>query len=85
MGNNMLYAAYGAGQGGRTRDDNTVNPTPPPATITTNVNTPDYKTMNLVGVHTFSKRTLAYLGYVYVDPDGTSDVTHYTLGVKHTF
>ena len=26
-----------------------------------------------------------YLGYVYVDPDGTSDVTHYTLGVKHTF
>jgi predicted porin len=88
MGNNLIYAAYGEGQGGRTNVTSTsANPTPPPATITTTnkVNFPDYKSMELVGVHNFSKRTLAYTGIVYVDPDKTSDVTHYTLGVKHTF
>jgi len=85
MGNNLIYAAYGQGQGGRTTDDTTVNPVPPPATITTKVNTNDYTSMELVGVHNFSKRTLTYAGIVYVDPDKTSDVTHYTLGVKHTF
>jgi hypothetical protein len=41
--------------------------------------------MEIVGVHNFSKRTLAYTGFVYVNPDDASNVNHYTLGVKHTF
>jgi predicted porin len=81
MGNNTLYAAYGQGSDGSTRDDTIAVP---PA-VNNKVDTPEYKSWEVVGMHTFSKRTLAYLGYVYVDPDGTSDVTHYTLGVKHTF
>jgi len=81
MGNNLIYAAYGQGQGGRTTDDTIA--VPPAANQ--KVNTNDYTSMELVGVHNFSKRTLTYAGIVYVDPDKTSDVTHYTLGVKHTF
>jgi predicted porin len=81
MGNNMLYAAYGQGSDGSTRDDTIA--VPPAAN--NKVDIPEYKSWEVVGTHSFSKRTLAYLGYVYVDPDGTSDITHYTLGVKHTF
>jgi predicted porin len=81
MGNNTLYAGYGQGDKGKTRDKTIAVP---PA-VNDKVDSPKYKSWELVGVHTFSKRTLAYLGYVYVDPDGTSDVTHYTLGMKHTF
>jgi predicted porin len=81
MGNNVLYAAYGQGDQGKTRDKTIA--VPPAAND--KVDTPKYKSMELVGIHNFSKRTLAYAGYVYVDPDHTSDITHYALGVKHTF
>jgi len=77
MGNNTIYGAYGHGSDGRTRDDS--------VTPAVKVDTPEYDSWEVVGIHSFSKRTLAYLGYVYVDPDGTSDVTHYALGMKHTF
>ena len=95
MGNNMIYAAYGQGSDSSTRvessstvltaDPVTGNVTSSRVTTTAKESIPEYKSWEVVGTHTFSKRTLAYLGYVYVDPDGTSDVTHYTLGVKHTF
>jgi predicted porin len=69
MGNNLLYAGYGQGDNAKSKG----------------ISYSDYKAWEIVGVHNFSKRTLAYTGIVYVDPDKTSDVTHYTLGVKHTF
>jgi predicted porin len=81
MGNNLIYGGYGRGSDGSTRDDTIA--VPPAASQ--KVQTPEYNSWEVVGIHNFSKRTLAYLGYVYVDPDGTSDVTHYTLGMKHTF
>jgi predicted porin len=81
MGNNMIYGAYGMGSDGTTTDNTVLVP---PA-LNQEVDTPEYTVWEIVGVHNLSKRTLAYLGYVYVDPDGTSDVTHYTLGMKHTF
>ena len=84
MGNNMIYGGYGQGDKAKTTDRVT-NPTPPPNTIDVQTVSDKYKAWEVVGVHNFSKRTLAYLGYVFVDPDSTSDITHYTLGVKHTF
>jgi predicted porin len=84
MGNNLIYAAYGQGDKAKA-SVTSANPAPPPATVTNQVTADKYKSMEVVGIHNFSKRTLAYLGYVYVDPDKTSDVTHYALGVKHTF
>jgi predicted porin len=88
MGNNLIYAAYGQGDKAKANVKSTVvNPTPPPATVTINpkVTADKYKSMEIVGVHNFSKRTLAYTGFVYVNPDDSSNVNHYTLGVKHTF
>jgi predicted porin len=47
----------------------------------------DHATYEIVGVHKFSKRTLAYAGFVKVDFDQkkVNDIDHYTLGVKHKF
>jgi predicted porin len=87
MGNNMLYAAYGQGDNARTTDNTADNPTPPPDTITVNVSEPKYKAWEIVGIHHFSKRTMAYLAYVGVDPD-SSDVdslAQYALGFQHRF
>jgi predicted porin len=99
MGNNMLYAAYGQGDNakttGKTSSTSLACTNDPVTNIVTcsnvttsstgNVSTDQYDSMELVGVHNFSKRTLAYLGFVYIDPDNSSNITHYTLGVKHTF
>ena len=81
MGNNMIYAAYGQGSDGSTRDDTIA--VPPAAN--NKVDTAKYKSWEIVGIHNFSKRTLAYMGFVYVNPDDSSNINHYTLGVKHTF
>jgi predicted porin len=76
MGNNTLYAGYGSQtDSAETRDLGGDK-----------VTATKYKSWELVGIHTFSKRTLAYAGYVGVDPDSDYDtVAHYTLGMKHTF
>jgi predicted porin len=84
MGNNMLYAGYGQEDNASTTDD-----TLPP--LTNAVNEPKFKSWELVGVHNFSKRTLAYLGYIGSKPDGdfngnrVDDLALYTVGMKHTF
>jgi predicted porin len=83
MGNNLLYAGYGQDDQAKTTD-NTI--AVPPA-ASQNVSVTQFKSWEVVGVHNFSKRTLAYLGYVGSAVD-TSDVNNlgvYTLGMKHTF
>jgi predicted porin len=83
MGNNTLYAAYGQGNNAKTTD-NTI--AVPPA-ANQQVSEYQYKSWELVGIHHFSKRTMAYLGYVGVDPD-SSDVdtlAQYALGFQHRF
>ena len=87
MGNNMLYAGYGQGDNAKTTD-NSIN-VPPAASQ--NVERDAYKSWEVVGVHNFSKRTLAYLGYVGQSVDGKVNgndidaLNLFTLGVKHTF
>ncbi len=46
-----------------------------------------YDSYEIVGVHSLSKNTLAYAGYVKESPDaaGASDTDLYTVGMKHTF
>ena len=83
MGNNTLYAAYGQGDNAKTTD-NTI--AVPPA-ANQKVSEYQYKSWELVGIHRFSKRTMAYLGYVGMDPD-SSDVdtlAQYALGFQHRF
>ena len=95
MGNNMLYAGYGQGDNAKTSNTGQGNTNATPVSVS------DYKAWEIVGIHNFSKRTLAYLGYVGNDgittngvnwggTTGTSknsfdDVAHYTVGMKHTF
>jgi predicted porin len=47
----------------------------------------DHASWEIVGVHKFSKRTLAYAGFVKVDFDQkkVNDIDHYTIGMKHKF
>lgn len=81
FGNNMLYAAYG--QGGDKKG----------AIVTDSTNTllegevvsSEYDSWEIVGVHSMSKRTKAYLGYVSQDFDKGDKSTAFTLGMKHTF
>jgi len=46
-----------------------------------------YNSWEIVGVHGLSKNTLAYGGYVSVNPDaaGANDTSLWTVGMKHTF
>jgi len=46
-----------------------------------------YKSYEIVGTHSLSKRTKAYLGYVEINPDasGIKNVDNWSLGMKHTF
>ena len=45
----------------------------------------EYDSWEIVGVHSLSKRTKAYLGYVSQDFDDGDKATAWTLGMKHTF
>jgi predicted porin len=78
MGNNMLYAGYGAQTDSAKTTDTSTG---------LKETAGKYKSWELVGAHNFSKRTMAYLGYVGVNPDNSDydNVNHYTVGVKHTF
>ncbi len=72
FGNNMLYAAYGQG------DETSGNGV--------DFNN-SYDSWEIVGVHSLSKRTSAYLGYANIAPDANSelDADVVTLGMKHKF
>jgi len=73
FGNNLLYAAYG--QGDKTTGNSGVN-----------FNN-SYDSFEIVGVHSLSKRTSAYLGYANISPDANSDrdADIVSLGMKHLF
>jgi len=81
FGNNLIYAAYG--QGG---DKGVVTDSQDPLLIGETADT-SYKSWEIVGVHSMSKRTKLYTGYVQQDFDkGDGDkVSAFTLGMKHTF
>jgi predicted porin len=83
MGNNMLYVAYGQGDNAKTTD-NTI--AVPPA-ANQKVSEYQYKAWEIVGKHSFSKRTFAYLGYAGIDPDSSNidTLAQYTLGFQHKF
>ena len=72
FGNNMIYAAYGQG------DETSGNGV--------DYNN-SYDSWEIVGVHSLSKRTSAYLGYANIAPDANSelDADVVTLGMKHKF
>jgi predicted porin len=84
MGSNMLYAGYGEDLRART-NDSTIDPVTglPIGKVVAN----DFQSWELVGVHNFSKRTLAYLGYVGSNPNQNNVDTFnlFTVGMKHTF
>jgi predicted porin len=69
FGNNTLVAAYGQNDG--TSGGNGLN------------NESDQ--FEIVGVHSLSKRTLVYGGYVNISPDKGSDADIVTVGMKHKF
>ena len=44
-----------------------------------------YKSYEIVGTYSLSKRTKAYLGWVEINPDEADKVNNWSLGMKHTF
>ena len=86
FGNNLIYAAYGQGsnaKGARYTTGATVDPV---TGLGEKVNT-KYDSWEVVGVHSMSKRTKLYLGYVVQNyKKGNLDkISDFTLGMKHTF
>jgi predicted porin len=80
FGNNLIYAAYG-----QTQDaDNGTLIYDDPALGTESVGTKS-KNWEIVGVHSLSKRTKVYAGYVQRDFSDFDKVSDWTLGMKHTF
>ena len=77
MGNNTIYAAYANGENA----DNTTNPN-----FGNSVDT-SYEAYEVVGIHSLSKQTLAYLGYGFQDFDGSNspDPEAWVMGMKHKF
>ena len=77
FGNNLIYAAYGQQADGS-------------ASFETGdfegegVNTKN-DSWSIVGVHSMSKRTKLYAGYVQTDYDKLDKITDFSLGIKHTF
>ncbi len=76
-GNNTLYAGYGQGNNASTTNADTG----------VREQTAQYKSWEIVGIHSFSKRTLGYVGYVgsNVDVSNVDNLGVYTMGMKHTF
>ena len=44
-----------------------------------------YDSWNIIGTHSLSKRTKAYLGFVEQNYDDLGKVNEWSLGMKHTF
>ena len=81
MGNNLIYAAYG-------HQDKASGATYSWDADTTIDNFDnEYSSWEIVGIHSLSKQTLVYAGYISVNPDasGVDDSTAYALGMKHKF
>jgi len=76
FGNNMLVAAYG-------QQDSTSGGAADAITGRDLNNERDV--WEIVGVHSFSKRTSVYGGYATISPDTGSNIDHVTLGMKHKF
>jgi len=76
-GNNMLVAAYGQKDktSGADRDD----------FVDGNRLNDELDVWEIVGVHSFSKRTSVYGGYAAIAPDTGSNIDKITLGMKHKF
>ncbi len=74
MGNNTVYGAYAQGD-----DADNAGPV--------NLFDSGYDAWEVVGVHSMSKQTLVYLGYVTYEPDhkGADDSDGWALGMKHKF
>jgi len=83
FGNNLIYAAYGQGGDSNGADGTYTDANDVEQTVT-GINT-EYKSWEIVGVHSLSKRTKAYLGFVQQDFDDLGKVNDWTLGMKHTF
>ena len=79
FGNNLIYAAYG--QGG---DEGVVTESQDTTLIGESVDT-SYDSWEVVGVHSLSKRSKVYAGYVSQDFDKGDKRTAFSLGMKHTF
>jgi len=85
FGNSLIYAAYGQGKDGSgtgasyVDDGDTVVLDDDPDT--------EYDSWEIVGVHSLSKRTKAYFGYMSQDfkTSGAGTVDNWSLGMKHTF
>jgi predicted porin len=79
MGNNTIYGAYGAQDNASSA---TVNGVPGNPKVKTG-----YDAWEIVGIHSMSKQTLVYLGYVQNNPNqgGESDPEAWALGMKHKF
>jgi predicted porin len=76
-GNNMLVAAYGSKDrtSGADRDD----------FVDGERRNDKLDVWEIVGVHSFSKRTSVYGGYAAISPDTGSNLDIVTLGMKHKF
>ena len=84
FGNNLIYAAYG--QGGD-KDGGAVTASQDPDVVIGDGYDTRYDSWEIVGVHSLSKRTKAYLGYGVQDfgrGEGKKD-SAFALGMKHTF
>ncbi|HFD80799.1 MAG TPA: porin [Gammaproteobacteria bacterium] len=75
IGNNILLADYGK-NGSSDGSDGASG---------TADDIDDIKAFRIGGIHKLSNRTLAYLGYAFVDPDGSTDSNVIAVGMRHNF
>ena len=77
IGNNMLVADFG--QGSDSDGSNGINEGGLGDDVA------EYDAWRIGAKHNMSKRTFVYAGYVKVDPDESSDIDRFSLGVRHHF
>ena len=81
IGNNVLVADFGQGSDSDGSDGvSGVNPV-----TLVNDDVDEYDAWRIGAIHNMSKRTFVYAGYVKVDPDESSDIDRFSLGVRHHF
>ncbi len=75
IGNNVILADYGQGDDSDGSD----------GIANTADDVDDYDAWRIGAIHNLSNRTLVYAGYGKNDPDETSDLDRYSIGVRHKF
>jgi predicted porin len=75
IGNNILFADYGQGSDSDGIDGNGG----------TGDDVDEYDAYRIGAMHKMSKRTMVYAGYAKNDPDESSDIDRFSLGVRHAF